>query len=95
MAVFVPTGLTAAGERDILGLDVGDREDEVFWRGFLNSLKRCGLGGVRLVINDQHARLAAALSRAFHGWRANAARSASLMDEATAEVLAVGAFSRT
>lgn len=67
MAVVVATGVTAAGEREILGLDVGDSEDEVFWRGFLNSLKQRGLGGVRLVISDQHSGLVAALSRAFQG----------------------------
>lgn len=51
----------------MLGLDVGDSEDEVFWRGFLRSLKTRGLGGVRLVISDQHAGLVAALKRSFQG----------------------------
>ena len=36
MAVVVATGITADGVREILGLDVGDSEDEVFWRGFLH-----------------------------------------------------------
>ncbi len=67
MAVVVATGVTAAGEREILGLDVGDSEDEVFWRGFLTSLKQRGLGGVRLVISDQHSGLVAALRRALQG----------------------------
>ena len=49
MAVVVATGITADGGREILGLDVGDSEDEVFWRGFLSGLKQRGLGGVRLV----------------------------------------------
>jgi transposase-like protein len=67
MAVVVATGVTAAGEREILGLDVGDSEDEVFWRGFLTSLKQRGLSGVRLVISDQHSGLVAALRRSFQG----------------------------
>lgn len=67
MAVVVATGVTATGEREILGLDVGDSEDEVFWRGFLTSLKQRGLSGVRLVISDQHAGLVAALRRSFQG----------------------------
>ncbi len=67
MAVVVATGVTARGEREILGLDVGDSEDEVFWRSFLLSLKQRGLGGVRLVISDQHSGLVAALSRALQG----------------------------
>src|SRR4051794_35827889 len=67
MAVIVATGITAEGSREVLGLDVGDSEDEVFWRGFLRSLKSRGLGGVRLVISDQHAGLVAALKRSFQG----------------------------
>ena len=67
MAVVVATGVTAGGEREILGLDVGDSEDEVFWRSFLLSLKQRGLGGVQLVISDQHSGLVKALGRAFQG----------------------------
>ena len=67
MAVVIATGITAVGEREVLGLDVGDSEDEVFWRGFLKGLRLRGLGGVRLVISDQHAGLVAALRRSFQG----------------------------
>jgi transposase-like protein len=67
MAVVIATGITADGSREVLGVDVGDSEDEVFWRGFLRSLKARGLGGVRLVISDQHAGLVAALRRSFQG----------------------------
>jgi len=67
MAVVVATGVTATGEREILGLDVGDSEDEVFWRSFLLSLKQRGLTGVQLVISDQHSGLVKALKRAFQG----------------------------
>jgi putative transposase len=67
MAVVIATGITADGNREVLGVDVGDSEDEVFWRGFLRSLKSRGLGGVRLVISDQHAGLVAALRRSFQG----------------------------
>lgn len=67
MAVIVASGIAADGSREILGLDVGDSEDETFWRGFLTSLKGRGLGGVRLVISDQHAGLVKALKRCFQG----------------------------
>jgi len=67
MAVVVATGVTAAGGREVLGVDVGDSEDEVFWRAFLRSLKERGLAGVRLVISDQHAGLVAALGRILQG----------------------------
>jgi putative transposase len=67
MAVVLATGITATGEREVLGVDVGDSEDEAFWRGFLRTLKSRGLSAVRLVISDQHAGLVAALRRIFQG----------------------------
>ncbi len=66
-AVVVATGVTADGRREILGVDVGDSEDEVFWRKFLTHLKSRGLAGVKLVISDQHAGLVAAITRSFQG----------------------------
>lgn len=67
MAVVVATGVTADGGREVLGFDVGDSEDEVFWRAFLRTLKKRALTGVRLVISDQHAGLVAPLRRVFQG----------------------------
>jgi transposase-like protein len=67
MAVVVATGITADGSREILGCDIGDSEEEVFWRQFLRSLKSRGLSGVQLVISDQHSGLVAALRRSFQG----------------------------
>jgi putative transposase len=66
-AVVVATGITATGGREVLGLAVGDSEEETFWRAFLTDLKVRGLSGVRLVISDQHAGLVAALRRCFQG----------------------------
>jgi putative transposase len=66
-AVVVATGITASGGREVLGLAVGDSEEETFWRAFLTDLKTRGLAGVRLVISDQHAGLVAALRRCFQG----------------------------
>ena len=66
-AVVVATGITATGGREVLGLAVGDSEEETFWRAFLTDLKARGLSGVRLVISDQHAGLVAALRRCFQG----------------------------
>ena len=67
MAVVVATGIAADGSREVLGLDVGDSEDETFWRAFLLSLKQRGLAGVQLIISDQHSGLVAALKRSFQG----------------------------
>lgn len=66
-AVVVATSVTLDGGREVLGVDVGDSEDEVFWTAFLRGLKDRGLGGVRLVISDAHAGLKASIPRVFTG----------------------------
>ena len=66
-AVVIATGLRADGHREVLGLDVGDSENEPFWREFLTSLTDRGLSGVRLVISDAHAGLTKAIARCFQG----------------------------
>jgi putative transposase len=66
-AVVIATAVSAEGMREVLGFEVGDSEDEVFWRGFLTSLRKRGLHGVRLVISDQHSGLVAALRRCLQG----------------------------
>ena len=66
-AVVVATGITADGGREVLGVDIGDSEDETFWTRFLRSLRDRGLGGVRLVISDAHAGLKASIRKCFTG----------------------------
>jgi putative transposase len=66
-AEVIATGVAATGHREILGIDVGDSENEVFWREFCRRLRARGLEGVRLVISDQHAGLVAAIKHCFQG----------------------------
>jgi transposase-like protein len=66
-AVVVATGISAEGAREVLGVDIGDSEDETFWTRFLRSLKDRGLTGVRLVISDAHAGLKAAITKCCSG----------------------------
>jgi len=66
-AVVIATGITANGAREVLGVDIGDSEDETFWTRFLRSLRDRGLGGVRLVISDAHAGLKASIRKCFAG----------------------------
>ena len=66
-AIVIATGLRADGHREVLGLDVGDSENEPFWKEFLGGLVDRGLGGVRLVISDAHAGLIKAIRRCFQG----------------------------
>ena len=56
-AVVVATGVAGDGNREVLDLDVGDTEDEVFWTQFLRRLRKRGLHGVVLVISDAHTGL--------------------------------------
>ena len=66
-AVVIATGVARDGSREVLGCAVGDSESEAFWTEFGRSLKARGLGGVRLVISDQHTGLVAAIGRVFQG----------------------------
>ncbi|MEV0227848.1 IS256 family transposase [Streptomyces sp. NPDC050704] len=66
-AVVVATGITEDGNREVLGLMVGDSESEAFWKEFLRSLRERGLSGVRLVITDQHSGLVAAVRKVMLG----------------------------
>src|ERR1700736_1471755 len=43
-AIIVATGVAADGDREILGLAVGDSEDASFWTAFLCQLRARGLG---------------------------------------------------
>jgi putative transposase len=48
-ALIVAVGITASGQREVLGIEVGDSEDESFWTAFLRRLRERGLAGVRRV----------------------------------------------
>ncbi len=65
--MVIATGVSASGEREVLGMAVGNSEEEAFWGEFLSGLRRRGLAGVRLVISDQHAGLVAAIRRHLQG----------------------------
>jgi putative transposase len=62
-ALVVAYGVDQAGQREVIGLDVGAAETEAFWREFLRSLVRRGLTGVQLVVSDAHEGLKAAIAQ--------------------------------
>ena len=66
-ATVVAIGVTAEGERQVLGLDVGPSEDRAFWTAFLRGLVKRGLKGVRLVISDAHVGLKQAIATVLSG----------------------------
>jgi transposase-like protein len=66
-AVVIAIGVTSRGDREVLGIEVGDSEDGAFWTAFLRSLRARGLSGVKLVISDHHLGLKAAIASVFIG----------------------------
>ena len=66
-AVVIATGVRADGHREVLGVDIGNSENETFWTEFLRDLVDRGLNGVQLVISDAHAGLRAAIRRVLQG----------------------------
>jgi len=60
-AVLVAIGITWEGRREVLGVDLANRESRNSWREFLEELKERGLRGVELVITDDHRGLKQAL----------------------------------
>jgi putative transposase len=63
VAAIVAVAANTEGRREVLGLAIGPSEAETFWSGFLRSLTRRGLRGVKLVISDAHEGLKAALAK--------------------------------
>ena len=66
-AVVVATGVSANGDREVLGVAVGDSESGAFWTSFLQGLRARGLAGVQLVISDHHLGLKEAIAGVFIG----------------------------
>jgi putative transposase len=64
-AVLVATGITPAGERQVLGVSVSLSEHETHWKAFLQGLKDRGLHGIQLVTSDDHTGLGSARRAVF------------------------------
>lgn len=60
-AVLVAIGIDWEGRRQILGVELANRESASSWKTFLLGLKSRGLRGVNLVITDDHAGLKQAI----------------------------------
>jgi putative transposase len=53
-AVLVAVGIDWEGRRQILGVELANRESRSSWRDFLTGLKARGLHGVEFVVSDDH-----------------------------------------
>lgn len=67
VAAVIAIGVTSAGEREVLGLDIGASEDGAFWTEFLRGLVTRGLTGVELVVSDAHVGLKDAIASVLAG----------------------------
>jgi transposase-like protein len=60
-AVLIAVGIDWDGQRQILAVDMANRESRSSWKDFLLGLRARGLHGVELVVADDHAGLRAAI----------------------------------
>ena len=63
----IATGVNADGHREIMGVDVFTSEDGASWTSFLHGLVARGLGGVKLVVSDDHLGLKQAIAAVLPG----------------------------
>ncbi len=61
-AVLVALGIDWDGRRQVLAVELANRESRSSWKDFLVALKERGLDGVEFVVSDDHAGLRKALS---------------------------------
>ena len=54
-AVFIALGINEEGRRQVLGVDLSNRESQSSWTTFVKELKTRGLHGVEFVVSDDHA----------------------------------------
>ena len=63
-AVLIAIGITWDGRREVLGVELANRESRTSWKDFLVRLKERGLHGVELVVSDDHEGLRRAIQEA-------------------------------
>lgn len=60
-AVLIAIGINWEGQRQVLAVDLANRESRSTWKDFLVRLKERGLAGVEFVVSDDHAGLKRAI----------------------------------
>jgi putative transposase len=61
MAVQIAIGINWEGQRQVLAVELANRESQSSWKEFLLRLKQRGLHGVEFVVSDDHAGLKKAI----------------------------------
>ena len=60
-AVLIALGINWDGRREVLSVELANRESASSWKGFLARLRERGLSGVELVVSDDHHGIRSAL----------------------------------
>ena len=63
-AVFIALGINEEGRRQVLGVELSNRESQSSWTTFVKGLKTRGLQGVEFVVFDDHAGIKRGRARA-------------------------------
>ena len=58
---MIAVGVDEDGRRQILAVELANRESRSSWRDFLSGLKARGLAGVEFVVSDDHSGLVQAI----------------------------------
>lgn len=66
-AVLIAVGVDREGRRQVVGVELANRESRSSWREFLIGLKERGLCGVEYVVSDDHEGLRRAIAECFPG----------------------------
>jgi transposase-like protein len=66
-AVLIAVGIDWDGRRQVLGVELANRESRSSWREFLSGLKERGLNGVEFVVSDDHDGLKKAIAECLPG----------------------------
>jgi putative transposase len=66
-AVLIAVAVDGEGRRQVLGVELANRESRSSWRNFLSGLKQRGLFGVEFVVSDDHEGLKGAIREVLPG----------------------------
>ena len=66
-AVLIAVAVDGEGRRQIIGIDLANRESRTSWRDFVLALKERGLFGVEFVVSDDHEGLRQAIREVLPG----------------------------
>lgn len=65
MAAYIIPGITTAGYKEVLSIEIGETESAKFWLSALNALKHRGVGDILIICADRLTGLKEAIQTAF------------------------------